>query len=423
MNAYGYKIATMIILAVILGACCTTNYVEYKSVVYVPVYKSHEEIKQGVKITSARALKNTGKIYSYGNYIFINEPNEGIHIVNNSNPSAPIVQSFIQIPGNGDMAVRNGILYADNYVDLVTFDISNPMQVVMGKRLENVFPQTLNSDMNWNFDPSKGIVVDVVERDTIIKYSYKDCGDSYPIGPSGDREFGGGDVAANQKGGSGNITGKGGSMARFTINNNYLYAVDRSDLQVFDIQTANDPKIFYKINIGWNIETIYPFKDKLFIGSMTGMFIYDASNPLSLNLLGQFQHARACDPVVADDNYAYVTLRTGTACGGVSNQLDVIDIRDLMNPKLVKSYPMQEPFGLGLDEDVLFVCDGKAGLKVFNSSNPENLKLIDWKSDMITYDVIPLGYSLLMVGTDGLYQYDYSEPENLKLLSKIPVIK
>ena len=60
-------------------------------------------------------------------------------------------------------------------------------------------------------------------------------------------------------------------MARLTIAGNYMYSVDRTDLQTFDISTPSDPKPWTKINIGWNIETIYPFKDKLFIGSMTGM--------------------------------------------------------------------------------------------------------------------------------------------------------
>lgn len=411
----------LLFLAIFVTSCCTTHYVEYKSVIYEPVYKSANEVRQGVKMSSPRSIKNSGKIYSYGNYILIGERNEGIHIVDNSNPASPVVKSFISIPGNGDMAIRNGILFADSYIDLVAIDISNPNQAELIKRIENIFPYSLNSEQMWDYDPSKGIVVDVIEKDTIIKYSYKDCGDSYGVAmdAGGPRESGG--FNSNKSGGS--ITGIGGSMARLTISSDYLYSVDRSDLQVFDISNVRNPRVFNKVNIGWDIETIFPFKDKLFIGSMTGMFIYDISNSSSPRLLSQFSHARACDPVVADDNYAYVTLRSGTACGGNQNQLDVIDIKDITRPKLIKSYPMQQPAGLGLDKNVLFVCDGPAGLKVYDVNKPEDLQLIDWQSDMKTYDVIPLGYSLLMIGEDGFYQYDYTDPKNLKLLSKIPVVK
>lgn len=230
-------------------------------------------------------------------------------------------------------------------------------------------------------------------------------------------------VAERLRGGAGNKTGIGGSMARFTIYDNYLYAVDYSDMQVFDIAQANNPKAWSKVNIGWEIETIFPFKNKLFIGSTTGMYIYDVSKPWNPTYVSEFRHIRACDPVVANDDYAYVTLRSGTRCEGTSNQLDIIDIRDIFNPKLVKTYPMQEPAGLGLDGTTLFICDGPSGLKVFDVADATDIKLLDWQSDIKTYDVIPLGKSLLMIGRDGLFQYDYTDPTNLKLLSKIPIVK
>lgn len=418
------KLSVLIVLAALAGACCTTQYVEYKTQVYQPVYKKADEIRNGVKVTGARQLKNTGKIYVYGKYILVNERKTGIHVIDNSNPSAPNILGFIEIPGNGDMAVRNGILYADSYVDIVAIDITNPGQPVLVKRIENIFPESLDASSGF-IDHEKGILVDLIIKDTLIKYSYKDCGDGgYVNAPMTDgRELGGGGITKDASGSGGNTNGIGGSMARFTIFDNYLYAVDRSNLQIFDITSASNPKVWSKFNIGWNIETIYPFKDKLFIGSMTGMFIYDVSTPWNPSLLGQFQHARACDPVVANDNYAYVTVRTGTGCGGNLNQLDVLDISNITNPRLIKSYPMQEPAGLGLDKNVLFICDGPAGLKVFDITKPEDIQLLDWQSDIKTFDVIPLGYSLLMIGADGFYQYDYTNPKSLKLLSMIPIVK
>ncbi|MBX3044513.1 MAG: hypothetical protein KIT33_10770 [Candidatus Kapabacteria bacterium] len=415
------KIVIAGLIAVSISACCTTQHYEYKTVVYQPIYKPANEIRNGVKVSPPKQLKNTGKIYVYGNYIFINEKKEGIHVVNNANPSSPQIISFIEIPGNGDIAVKNNILFADSYIDLIAFDITNPTQANLVKRIENVFPNSLNSEVFGFNDPDKGILIDVIMKDTVIKYSYKDCGDGMPIGVDMSEGRPNADFSG-AKGGAG-ATGIGGSMARFTIYDNYLYAVDRNNLQVVDIKIPADPKLWSKLNVGWDIETIFPFKNRLFIGSMTGMFIYDVSTPWNPQLLGQFSHARACDPVVADDNYAYVTLRTGTACAGNLNQLDVLDIRDLRNPRLIKSYPMQEPAGLGLDNDILFICDGPAGLKVFDAANPEDLKLLDWQPEMKTFDVIPLGYSLLMIGEDGFYQYDYSDPKKLILLSKIPVVK
>ncbi len=411
-------ISVFIVLALFFS--CNTMKKPYHTKVFEPVYMSLSDIRNGINNEPTKPLKNTGKIYFYNNYILINEINEGIHIIDNINPSNPQNISFISIPGNSDMAVRNNVLYANSYIDLVAFDISNITNPTVLKRIENIFPNLLEINNYSYVDKEKGLLVDFIEKDTVIYIDeYGDGGISVPI--RGDIAFDKSNGAAESSNGS--MTGKGGSMARFTIYDKYLYSVDRQSLQLFDIQNPRDPKVWSKVNIGWDIETIYPFKNKLFIGSMMGMYIYDVSNSSQPVLLSQFSHTTACDPIVADDNFAYVTLRTGTRCLGNLNQLEVFDIKNITNPILLKTYPMQEPAGLGLDNNILFICDGPAGLKVYDVKDPLNIELIDWKSDIHTFDVIPLGKSLLMIGNDGFYQYDYTNPKDLKLLSKIPIVK
>lgn len=399
---------------ILISGCFGTRYEEYTYQIYVPVYKSLDEIRNGVEIKPAQQLRDPGKIYIYGQYLLINERGEGIHIIDNSNPSSPQFISFIAIPGNYDLAVNQSILYTDSYIDLVAFDISNPATPTIVKRVESIFPNMLDPDGQF-VDNEKGVVVDYIIKDTTVRYAYSN--NRSPLGWD-DISFNSGESGTNSVGG---ITGVGGSMARFTIVKNYMYSVDRSNLQTFDISIPSDPKPWAKINIGWNIETIFPYKDKLFIGSMQGMFIYDISNPLNPVYLSEFTHARNCDPVVADDKYAYITLRSGTRCGGNSNQLDIVDISNIIHPKHIKTYPMQGPAGLGIDGNILFICDGIAGLKVFDAENPEDIKLLSWESDLESYDIIPLGKIAIVICNNGLFQYDYSDPKNLKLLSVIAV--
>jgi hypothetical protein len=199
-------------------------------------------------------------------------------------------------------------------------------------------------------------------------------------------------------------------------------------MKLFNVEQPSKPALSSTVNMGWGIETIFPYKDKLFIGSQTGMLIYDNANPAKPKQLSVFQHARVCDPVVVNDNTAYVTLRSGDACGGFTNQLDVVDITNLTNPKLVKSYPMRNPHGLGVDFPNLFICEGAYGLKSFNVSDPMQVdkNLQQYIEDLQAYDVIPMGTvsgvkTLLLIGKDGFYQFDYSNPSRLRLLSKIPV--
>ena len=227
---------------------------------------------------------------------------------------------------------------------------------------------------------------------------------------------------------AGGSSGTGGSMARFALYDKFLYAVSTSQMKLFNVQQPAAPALSNTVNMGWGIETIFPYKDKLFIGSQTGMIIYDNANPASPKQLSVFQHARVCDPVVVNGNTAYVTLRGGTACGGFTNQLDVVDITNLTNPRLVKSYPMRNPHGLGVDFPNLFICEGTYGLKSLNVSDPMNIdkNLQQYIEDLQAYDVIPMGTvsgqkTLLLIGKDGFYQFDYTNPARLRLLSRIPV--
>ncbi|MEM6846082.1 MAG: hypothetical protein AAF632_27980 [Bacteroidota bacterium] len=397
-----------------------------------PVYMTTDELRSSFAIAPPEVLSTTGKIYYLAPYLFINKPGEGIHVIDNSDPTSPINLSFISIPGNFDMAARGNILYADSYIDLLAIDISNLNDVKITKRVENVFPR-FNSWSTFQ-GGEEGILTDWVEREAVEVLK----GDLDEFAP-GLYRYQSGIVAeqwanvdvvafdaralANSAGGSTAQpqAGVGGSMARFTISSERLYAVDDSNLQVFDITQIDDPIEGNEVMVGFGIETIFPYKDKLFIGSQAGMFIYNNTDPDNPEYEGEFIHARACDPVVANDTVAYVTLRDGNNCWGADNQLDVLNVEDVSSPQLIESYAMDHPHGLAIDETTLFICEGEFGLKVFDATNSQEIssnRLAHIK-DIHAFDVIPLNGVLMVIGEDGLYQYDYSDPSDLKLLSKM----
>jgi hypothetical protein len=97
------------------------------------------DLEQSVKYTPEnRALKNPGKIYCKDNYIYVNELYKGVHIINNANPLRPVQEGFIIVLGCVDMAVKGDILYVDNAVDLVAFDLTS-RQVT--HRVKDVLPE------------------------------------------------------------------------------------------------------------------------------------------------------------------------------------------------------------------------------------------------------------------------------------------
>ena len=214
--------------------------------------------------------------------------------------------------------------------------------------------------------------------------------------------------------------GLAGSMARFALLNQRLFTVSSDDLKVFNVTREDKPAFVKSVDLqNGNIETIFPYTDKLFIGSQTGMFIYDAGNPDQPVKLGQFTHSRSCDPVIADGRYAYVTLRSGGFCAGFSNQLDVIDINQLTSPKLVKSYNLSAPAGLAKDGNLLLICDGKEGLKIMDATHPASVYLLGRVPGIDTYDVIAINGTALVVAKDGVYTIDYKNPAQPRILDRI----
>jgi len=229
---------------------------------------------------------------------------------------------------------------------------------------------------------------------------------------------------------SGLSDGKGGSMARFTIKGDYLYTVSTDSLKIINIEDAAHPKYYPErdLKIGFDIETIFPMDTLLFIGARSGMYVYDIKYPQYPVRLSEVFHITSCDPVVAQDNYAYVTLNTiGRNCGAVPN--NVLNIYDISNPLLpirVKMLELNGPTGLGVDGNKLFVCD--KGLKQFDITDPVNTRQtgdiaeIDEVDIRAAYDVIPVDGLLILVAKEGLFQFDYTGPE-LKFVSKFEINK
>jgi hypothetical protein len=220
-------------------------------------------------------------------------------------------------------------------------------------------------------------------------------------------------------------TGTGGSMARFAIAHDHLYIIDNRNLKVFNIEQPGQPQYIHDVNVGRNIETIYPHKDMLFIGSESGMYAYDISNPENPVFLSQVNHVFSCDPVVVNDSLAFVTLRTGSDCrtGNDVNQLEIIDIKNISNPIVLSVFPMDTPHGLALDDTLLFVCHGDYGLGIYHIVSPLQIHELHRITGIKTYDVIPRNKVLFVIGDDGFYQYSYDNPYAPQLLSYIPVNK
>lgn len=393
---------------------CVKDTITKTYTLYTPVYSLKSSVRAAINGDPGQSVVQPGQIYTKGSFIYLNDVDKGIHIIDNSDPANPVQTAFLNIPGNENIAIRGNILYADMYTDLLAIDITNPHQAKITGTAWGFFSnRTTGTDTNY-------VITSWIKKDTTVETSAPGTPQFYNIPGSIYYTMSASAVpaAANAVAGA---TGTAGSTAVMTLIGDYLYVIpEEHSLGVVNVSDATHPTITTTMQAGFDLETIFPLQNRLLLGSKEGVYVYSIDNPAQPVQLSEFTHGTACDPVIADQNYAYVTLHSGTSCGGAANELDVLNAQDITQASLLKTYPMTSPSGLCKDGSLLFVCDGPV-VKAFNASDPANLQLLTELNVTNAYDMIATNNILVVASTGGLYQFDYSNPSHITQLSYLPV--
>lgn len=401
---------------------CTKDYgkVEVTYQEATAIYGDIEAIRSQPLNETIREITNPGKIYLGNDVILIGEEQEGIHVIDNSDPINPTSVNFINIPGNKEFFVKDNKIYAETYYDLVKIDISDMYNAVLDSRAEFVFQdlwkngeQTLigfsYKEVTTTLDQKDDFYQQVLaENEIYLDYAKNIIPKSA--------------LPSSFAGSGSNVSG---TANRVTYTKEHVYIIGNNSMYIVADHSQGLKKVDSKTNIGDGVETIFPFEDNLYIGSRSAVNIFNISDPKQPIEAYEFEHATACDPVLPADGVAYVTLRTAdfSACPGNTNSLLVLDTRDIYDVEQKKEIAMSSPFGMTIIGDDLYIGEGDNGLKIFDISNkyePELKKSLD---NIIAYDVIPhptISNLILTTGLDGVSQYMINDNgESLTLQSSI----
>lgn len=176
-------------------------------------------------------------------------------------------------------------------------------------------------------------------------------------------------------------TGASGSITKFAVHNGYMYALNPNEVLTYDLSNEDKPELIHQLATDYGLETIFIYDDAIYLGSRTSLYILDISTPHTPILLSKtdrsIQFFNGCDPVVVQDNIAYSTIKViQNVCGDWNSRsaLLVYDVTNKRNPREIGDYPLNEPNGLGLFNQYLFVCDaGSDEVRVFDISEPNAL--------------------------------------------------
>lgn len=161
------RLLPLFLIAFVAFACTETyDYDDPPETVqgYVPIYADNETVHD-IKLEPAKSIVNPAKIFTYNQYLMVNIINEGFHVIDNSNPEVPRRLFFVKVPGNKDVAIKDGMIYADNYEDIIVFRINDSQEMELVKRLDNVM-------LNQEYPPERGVYFECVdpEKGTVIEW-------------------------------------------------------------------------------------------------------------------------------------------------------------------------------------------------------------------------------------------------------------
>ena len=412
------------ILLLFALSACHDKYTE-TYLANVPTYMDVEAWRaMDIVSENPRSIQEAGKIYIYEEYLFIVDRGLGIHIINNASPASPQPVAFLPVQGCVDVAVRNNALYVDSFFDLLSFNISDPANPTLTCRISDAFDSYDVTSMQ-GFDNELPVAGMNTGGGIITGWTQQEMS-ADAGGPQGNwrnSSVSPGSSPAMEVSFNNVSSGTGGSMAQFTLTGSYLYVLRPSSITSFNLDADICPEQGSVTSVSREAETIFPYDNHLFLGTTSGMMIFGLNDPAQPDFVSSISHLTACDPVVVQGDRAYVTIRSGNTCFGFLNQLLVIDITNYNAPSTLAEYNLVNPHGLGIDGSTLFICDGSAGLKVFNAEDDMAItdNMISHYQDISTYDVIPFNDVLIMSADEGIYQYDYSDPLNIAQLSFIPV--
>ncbi len=206
---------------------------------------------------------------------------------------------------------------------------------------------------------------------------------------------------------------KTGSLASFNIQGDFLILIDQNRIISYNITNPDVPKFASQYVDHSNIfETLFIRGDEIFVGSRNEMLIMHMDAVGSFEMIGRASHLRSCDPVVVQEDIAYVTTNSAGPCGG-ADLLLIYDVSDIFQPQILVQREMSAPLGLAIHGKYLYICDQKDGLVIYNVESTYDPKVarkisIDGARDIIIYDPT----EMMLLTDDALQFYDITEPSN-----------
>jgi hypothetical protein len=371
------------------------------------VYGNLDSLRSLPLVNESKSVERAVGHFVGRDYILIGERSKGVHVFDNTNMSAPENISFINIPFCKEFYVDGDYLYAESGYDLLKINIKDVRSPKIEHRMNNAFSHKV-------YKNNKGEV--------LLGFTYQKATDEFTVGSPEAKEIERqGKLHVDHSGRMiplstvptmfvGNNGKSKGTINRIAVYYDHIYVIGIDKLHVFQTSAAQISKTS-TITIDEGSETLYTERNRLFIGSESMVRVYNLKNRSNPTMESKVEHATSCDPVLAEGDVAYSTLRStaNEGCAGTDNVLLVLEVKPSKKARLLETIDMRSPYGMTIFDNLLLVGEGLNGLTIFNITEKERPEELKKLNNIVAYDVMlhPTIDNVIIV-TDNLGLKEYA---------------
>ncbi|MGL1901516.1 MAG: hypothetical protein OCC49_05240 [Fibrobacterales bacterium] len=401
-----------------VGFCNADDLDSYEYVRKVPVYISYTEYLALIKNTPAVTPKHFGVTLNSGTWKLVNEIDEGIHVYDNTDPQNPIYTTFITIPGNKDFVIKNNTLLANSYEVLLAIDFTTPTAVTLLKDIPEIL---VNSSYGRSLMVSKdlGFISGITEVRTTEVYCRNglyttngfESSNAYYFeneysGYTYDYAYSSYDMMIEP------YYEENGIAEIFALGDDYLYALRPGVLITINVADETSPKYLSQNKINdWDITSIYISNEMLFLAGYEVIQLVDLTNPSNPGVGDPLRGITHCDELIVVEDFLYASSVRNKECYSRNNGLTIVNISDKSEPVIEEVYSMDGPTDIEIVDGFLYVCDGRAGFKIYTVEGAE-LDLVAQIDSIVVETVSVIDLVATLIGEDGIYIYDVSDAKN-----------
>lgn len=379
------------------------------------IYGNLDSLRSTPLVEEGRPVTQAVGHFIGTDYILIGERSTGIHVFDNTNMRNPQNIAFLNIPFCNEFYADGDYLYAESGYDLLKINIKDIRNPFIQYRLTNAYTDKV-------YKNAKG--------DVLLGFNYVQAIDEFEVNSPEAKEIKRqGELHVDYNNQmiplstvpamfAGNNGKSKGTINRIGLYYNHIYVVGNDRLHIFESNGGSISKRS-SMEVDEQSETVYIDRDRLYIGSADMVRIYSLQNRSNPRLASRVEHSTSCDPVLADGEVAYSTLRSvsNEGCAGSENILMVLRVRSADRARKLKDIEMKSPYGMAMINDHLFVGEGANGLTIFNVKDKESPDEVKNNREVVAFDVMhhPIDPNIIILtNNNGLKEYNI-DWETLKL--------